>query len=64
MSGPYCKTCEYFHAAPSMFGPIGECSDPSKIMYVKSGAPVNVEPEVRDSWTCRNHLSPPNQVEE
>jgi len=53
MSGPYCKTCDYFRPMP--FGDWGQCHDPSKIIYVGKGGRINTEPEVMPGFTCDNH---------
>jgi len=52
MSGPYCKTCDYYRPMPF---DSAECTDPSKIIYVGKGDRVNSEPIVRPDWECSNH---------
>ena len=54
MSGPYCKTCDYF--SPSALNDFnGECGDPSKIIYVGGGDRLNECPEVHKQCECSNH---------
>ena len=53
MSGPYCESCKYFYSSP-FSGSKGECTDPSKLIYVKSGDRINEPPEVNIKNECSN----------
>jgi hypothetical protein len=53
MSGPYCKTCNYYRKMT--FGDDGECNDPTKIISIGKVDDVNTAPYVREDWECKNH---------
>lgn len=54
MSGPFCDTCGWFRQPLIMGNGVGECYDPSKIIYLHYGKRVNSEPEVLKDCYCRN----------
>ena len=54
MSGPFCRTCKYYHPMP-LGEDHGECNDPAKIIYYGRGDAVNTLPEVWPDMTCKNH---------
>lgn len=56
MSGPYCKTCEHFKEWP-LSGGTGECTDPCKIIYDRSGNNINCFPDVQEKYSCCNHTT-------
>lgn len=56
MSGPYCKTC--FHWLQNVRGGLGECHDPSKLIYAQSGIQINDFPHTHPEYTCRNYRCP------
>jgi len=56
MGGPYCETCNYFYQPP-LSKDDGECTDPSKIVYVKYGDRISSEPSVHKTNECCNHTS-------
>ncbi len=59
MGGPYCKTCKHFHKVP-IYHEAGECTDPTKVIYRRSGDPMELAREVGEYFTCMNHESIPS----
>lgn len=57
MAGPFCETCDYYRPMPFGSCQHGECNDPDKIIYTRTGRRVNTAPEVRPDWECSNHSS-------
>ncbi len=55
MSGPYCETCSHYSPDPLSAGLLGECLDPSKIIYVQCGDAKNSPPDVEAKNECSNH---------
>jgi len=53
MSDPKCETCKHYHRSPIVKRE-GECTEPSKIIYVRDSA-QNEAPHVFDFSSCRNH---------
>jgi len=54
MAGPHCESCKHYQAHP-IVNNTGDCTDPTKILYAGSGAPVSFAPEVRIKNYCTNH---------
>lgn len=52
MSGPYCETCKFFHAASPLGPEFGICEDPGKIIYDRNGNRVTEQPDVHVRYTC------------
>jgi hypothetical protein len=57
MSGPYCETCKWFYRAMLGGGHEGECMDPAKRIYRRTGDVASSPPLVHQSDTCRNWAS-------
>ena len=53
MSNPKCGTCKHYNALP-IRQTEGECTDPSKIIYVH-GRPINDLPTTFEWADCYNH---------
>lgn len=53
MSDPKCETCKHYHGSPIVKNE-GECTDPSKIIYVRDRE-QNTAPHVFDFSSCMNH---------
>ncbi len=58
MSDQRCKSCEYYRAYPFSYNEeIGDCNDPTKIIYDSNSNRANDEPETRATYDCKNHRS-------
>lgn len=58
MSGPCCDTCRFFY--PALLGDktLGECTDPTKLIFYKYGGVANEVPTVTTAMTCNNWAAP------
>lgn len=56
MAEPPCARCKFFHPDHWSGGKGGECTDPSKIIFNRRGAPERDGPHVQDGeeMTCTN----------
>jgi len=60
MSGPHCRTCKHFIKIP-FTKDVGECFDPTKIIFFGKGDRFHKEPEVYESCECMNHSEHPTE---